>query len=65
MKLGLFLVFAAVFFVILWVNLAVVDRMTPSMLTLGPEDELVRRYQQLVIPRAFLVRTIVLGRDRV
>jgi uncharacterized membrane protein (UPF0182 family) len=58
-KLGLFLVFAAVFFVILWVNLAVVDRMTPSMLTLGPEDELVRRYQQLVIPRAFLVRTIV------
>lgn len=58
-KLGLFLVFAAVFFVVLWVNLAVVDRMTPSMLTLGPEDELVRRYQQLVIPRAFLVRTIV------
>jgi uncharacterized protein len=58
-KLGLFLVFAAVFFVVLWANLAVVDRMTPSMLTLGPEDELVRRYQQLVIPRAFLVRTIV------
>jgi uncharacterized protein len=58
-KLGLFLVFAAVFFVFLWVNLAVVDRMTPSMLTLGPEDELVRRYQQLVIPRAFLVRTVV------
>ena len=58
-KLGLFLVFAAVFFVFLWVNLAVVDRMTPSMLTLGPEDELVRRYQHLVIPRAFLVRTVV------
>jgi hypothetical protein len=58
-KLGLFLVFAAVFFVILWVNLAVVDRMTPSMLTLGPEDELVRRYQHIVTPRAFLVRTIV------
>ena len=58
-KLGLFLVFAAVFFVVLWVNLAVVDRMTPSMLTLGPEDELVRRYQHIVIPRAFLVRTIV------
>jgi uncharacterized protein len=58
-KLGLFLVFAAVFFVILWVNLSVVDRMTPSMLTLGPEDELVRRYQQVVIPRAFLVRTVV------
>ncbi len=58
-KFGLFLVFAAVFFVVLWVNLAIVDRMTPSMLTLGPEDELVRRYQHIVSPRAFLVRTIV------
>ncbi len=58
-KLSLFLVFAAVFFVVLWVNLAIVDRMTPSMLTLGPEDELVRRYQHIVTPRAFLVRTIV------
>ena len=58
-KLGLFFVFAAIFFVVLWVNLAIVDRMTPSMLTLGPEDELVRRYQHIVTPRAFLVRTIV------
>jgi len=58
-KLGLFLVFAAVFFVALWVNLAIVDRMTPSLLTLGPEDELVRRYQHMVAPRAFLVRTVV------
>ena len=55
---GLFLVFAAVFFVVLWVNLAVVDRMTPSMLTLGPEDELVRGISTRQ-PRAFLVRTIV------
>ncbi len=58
-KLGLFLVFAAIFFVVLWVNLAIVDRMTPSMLTLGPEDELVRRYQHIVTPRAFVIRTIV------
>jgi len=58
-KLGLFLVFAVLFFVILWVNLTVVDRMTPSMLTLGPEDELVRRYQHVISPRALLVRTVV------
>jgi uncharacterized membrane protein (UPF0182 family) len=59
-KVGLFLVFAAIFFVVLWVNLAIVDRVTaPSLLTLGPEDELVRRYQHVIAPRAFLIRTLV------
>ncbi|HLX89878.1 MAG TPA: UPF0182 family protein, partial [Acidimicrobiales bacterium] len=58
-KLELFFGFAAVFFVAMWVNLAVVDRLAPSELALGPEDELVRRYQQRVAPRALLVRTIV------
>jgi len=58
-KAGLFFGFAAVFFVLLWVNLAVVDRLAPSELALGPEDELVRRYQHRVAPRARLVRTIV------
>ena len=64
MKLGLFLVFAAVFFVVLWVNLAIVDRMTPSMLTLGPEDELVRRYQHIVTPARVLGAHDRLGRHR-
>ena len=58
-KAGLFFGFAAVFFLVLWVNLAVVDRLAPSELSLGPEDELVRRYQQRVAPRALLVRTLV------
>jgi uncharacterized membrane protein (UPF0182 family) len=58
-KLGLFFGFAAAFFVVLWANLAVVDRVAPSELALGPEDELVRRYQQRVAPRAVLVRTVV------
>ncbi len=58
-KIGLFLGFAAVFFLVLWVNLAVVDRLAPSELALGPEDELVRRYQQRVAPRALLVRSLV------
>lgn len=58
-KLGLFFGFAAVFFLALWVNLAVVDRVAPSELALGPEDELVRRYQQRIAPRALLVRSLV------
>jgi uncharacterized membrane protein (UPF0182 family) len=58
-KTGLFLGFALVFFVVLWVNLAVVDRLAPGELSLGPDDELVRRYQQRVAPRAVLVRTVV------
>ena len=58
-KLGLFFGFAAAFFVVLWINLAVADRMAPGALALGPEDELVRRYQQHVAPRALLVRSLV------
>lgn len=58
-KVGLFVGFAAVFFVMLWVNLAVVDRLAPGELVLGPEDELVRRYQQTVAPHNVLVRSIV------
>ena len=58
-KVGLFFGFAAIFFVVLWVNLAIVDHMAPGELALGPEDELVRRYQQRVAPRAVLVRSIV------
>jgi uncharacterized membrane protein (UPF0182 family) len=58
-KAELFFGFAAVFFVLMWVNLAVVDHLAPSELALGPEDELVRRYQQRVAPRAVLVRSVV------
>jgi uncharacterized membrane protein (UPF0182 family) len=58
-KLGLFFFFAAVFFLAMWVSLAVVDRVAPSELTLGPEDELVRRYRLRIAPRAVLVRSLV------
>jgi hypothetical protein len=58
-KAELFFGFAAIFFVVMWVNLAVVDRLAPSELALGPEDELVRRYQRRVAPRAVLVRSLV------
>lgn len=58
-KIGLMAVFGALFFVFLWTNLAVVDRLAPGELALGPEDELVRRYQRTVAPHAVLVRTVV------
>ncbi|HUO49705.1 MAG TPA: UPF0182 family protein, partial [Acidimicrobiales bacterium] len=58
-KIGLFVVFALIFFVLLWVNLAVVDRFAARELALGPEDELVRRYQHRIAPHAVLVRTLV------
>ncbi|HEY1829696.1 MAG TPA: UPF0182 family protein [Acidimicrobiales bacterium] len=52
-KLGLFGVFGAIFFVVLWVNLVVCDRLASSGVGgVGGEDELVRRYQQVVRPHA-------------
>ncbi len=49
-KVGLFASFGAIFFVGLWVNLVVCDRIGIRTATLEPDDELVRRYQQAVRP---------------
>ncbi len=49
-KLGLFGVFGAIFFAVLWVNLVVCDRIAGRDIVLAQEDELVRRYQQFVRP---------------
>ncbi len=49
-KLGLFGVFGAIFFAVLWVNLVVCDRIAGNDIVLAQEDELVRRYQQYVRP---------------
>ena len=51
-KLGLFGVFGAIFFAVLWVNLVVCDRIAGHDIVLAQEDELVRRYQQYVRPYA-------------
>ena len=51
-KLGLFGVFGAIFFAVLWVNLVVCDRIAGHDVVLAQEDELVRRYQQFVRPYA-------------
>ena len=49
-KLGLFGVFGAIFFAVLWVNLVVCDRIAGRDVVLAQEDELVRRYQHYVRP---------------
>ena len=51
-KLGLFGVFGAIFFAVLWINLVVCDRIAGHDIMLAQEDELVRRYQQHVRPYA-------------
>lgn len=51
-KLGLFASFGGLFFVLLWVNLIVCDRVSTPPEANDPEDELVRRYQRLVRPYA-------------
>jgi hypothetical protein len=51
-KLGLFGAFGAIFFIVLWVNLVVCDRLAHGGTDPTGEDELVRRYQQYVRPYA-------------
>jgi uncharacterized protein len=52
-KIGLFLVFGLVFFLAMWGNLLLCNRLGPSELFLdAPEDELVRRFQGAVRPYA-------------
>jgi uncharacterized membrane protein (UPF0182 family) len=58
-KVGLAILFTVIFFVLMWVNLAIADRIAPAFRPMGPEEELVERYHQVVGPRAVLVRTAV------
>ena len=63
-KLGLFGVFGAIFFAVLWVNLVVCDRIAGRDIVLAQEDELVRRYQQFVRPyagRLYIVLALVMA----
>jgi uncharacterized protein len=51
-KIGLFASFGAIFFVLLWVNLVICDRLAARSPSTDPEDELVRRYQRTIHPYA-------------
>jgi uncharacterized membrane protein (UPF0182 family) len=58
-KVGLGALFTLIFFALMWANLAIADRIAPAFRPMGPEEELVERYHQVVGPRQLLVRTAV------
>ncbi len=60
-KLILGAIFTAVFFMVMWGNLAIADLLGPKFRPMGPEEELVERYHQMVGSRAGLVRIAVAG----
>ncbi|MGH9138945.1 MAG: UPF0182 family protein [Acidimicrobiales bacterium] len=55
-KITLVVLFTATFFILLFVNLLIADRVAPAFRPLGPEEELVERYRQIVGTRTGLVR---------
>lgn len=58
-KIALALIFGAAFFVLMWLNLLIADRLAPRSRPPGPEEELLSRYHAAVGGRTLLVRTAV------
>ena len=55
-KIAPALVFTVVFFVLMLVNLVIADRLAPKYRSMGPEDELIARYQQVAGPYTGRIR---------
>lgn len=55
----LIMVFGLIFFALLWGNLALADRFAPAFRPLGPGDEIVARYREVVGSNAARLRTIL------
>ena len=58
-KVLLVAIFACIFFVLLWVNLYIADRLAPASRPPTPEEEMLVRYREAVKGRAWLVRLAV------
>ena len=58
-KVGLALTFGAIFFFLMWGNLLLTDRFGARELTFDPEDEIVRRFQNLVRPHAKRIYALI------
>jgi uncharacterized membrane protein (UPF0182 family) len=52
-------VFTIVFFVMMYTSLTIADRLAPRTRALGPEDEMLARYQQTVAPYSGRIRIVV------
>jgi uncharacterized membrane protein (UPF0182 family) len=55
-KLSLALIFIGLFFVLAFANLVIADRIAPRFRPIGPEEELLRRYHEIVDDRSGWVR---------
>jgi len=53
------LLFSVVFFVALYVDLVIADRLAPLARSAGPEDEIIERYRNVVVPYAGRIRLVV------
>jgi uncharacterized membrane protein (UPF0182 family) len=58
-KITLAVIFSAVFFVLLWVNLFIGDRLAPRFRPAGPEEEVLERYHELIGNRTGAVRLVI------
>ena len=58
-KIALVLIFGVAFFVVMWVNLLIVDRLAPTVRPPGPEEEMLSRFHTVLSGRKGLVRLAV------
>jgi hypothetical protein len=58
-KVGLAIVFVLIFFILMWVNLLLTDRFGARDLSFEPEDEIVRRFQNVVRPYAGRIYAVI------
>ena len=58
-KVGLPIVFGLIFFILMWVNLLLTDRFGARDLSFEPEDEIVRRFQNVVRPYAGRIYAVI------
>ena len=58
-QIFLAVIFTLLFFILCFANLFIVDRLAPRFRGIGPEDELVQRYREIMGPHTGKVRLIV------
>ena len=58
-KASLTALFSIVFFIVLWANLFIADRLAPRFRPAGPEEDVIERYHELIGHRTGLVRLVV------
>jgi len=58
-KFALGALFTVLFFALLWANLAIADLLAPTFRPLGPEEQLIERYHEVVGQRTGLVRLAI------